>query len=106
MRTTSSVEAMNSVIQRTFPEQTQIFKFVNSLRMFESIKSTDLYQISRGYFTNQHLQRKRAEDRKREEKIKTLSTLLNNETISVPQFLESMSANDVLPPNGTYKDDF
>lgn len=100
MRTTSSQEAMNSVIQRSFPKNTNILKFAKNLQLHESIKSSDLYQISNGEITNQNYVRRRLEDKLREEKISHFSQLLTDGEISVDQFLECMSGSDVLPSVG------
>lgn len=102
MRTTSSVEGLNSVIQRSFPAKTHIFKFVDSLKMFEAIKSTDLYQLSTGEITSEQLERRRAVDKKRDEKIKYFSGKLNIGEISIASFLQAMSSKDILPPVGVY----
>lgn len=100
MRTTSSVETLNSVIQRSFPGQTTIFRFIESLKLHESIKSSDLYQLSMGEISNKKMERKRALDRQRDSKIKRLTEQLKNGEISVKIFLEAMSKKDVLPPIG------
>lgn len=102
MRTTSSLESMNSAIQRKLSKRTNIFRFSKDLRMHEAIKSSDLYQLFEGDISNRQLERKRAADRERDEKIKHFSALLENGYISVPYFLEVMSGKDVLPPVGSY----
>lgn len=94
MRTTSSIEAMNSVIQRSFPSNTHIFKFVESLRLHESIKSSNLYQLSLGDISNQQLLRRRALDRERDEKIKIFSEKLKDGVISTAEFLKSMTESN------------
>lgn len=101
MRTTSLVEAMNSVIQRSFPPKTHWFKFVESLKLHEAIKSTDLFQISSGVIENPKLQQVRAEDKRRSEKIDDLSTQLELEQITAFEFLEKMAEKIVVPPNCT-----
>lgn len=102
MRTTSSLEGVNSVIQKSFPARTTIFKFAESLRLYEAMKSTDLYQISTGEINTPQLQRRRTADRERNEKIEFLTKEFNNGNISVADFLVSMSDKDILPPSGTY----
>lgn len=102
MRTTSSVEAINSVIQRSFPGQTNIFKFTDSLRMHEAIKSTDMYQLYSGDITSDQLERRRLGDASREEKIKRLTMQLKNDEITLIDFLKSMSVKDVLPSTGWF----
>lgn len=55
--------------------------------MHESIKSSEMYQLSMGSVTNQQLERRRVEDRLRQENIKTHTEMLRNEDISVAEFL-------------------
>lgn len=98
MRTTSSEESLNSVMQRRFSKRTTIFRFALDIQMHESIKATDLYQLSKNNILSPQLQRKRQEDRERDEKIKYFSALLNNNSISVAYFLKAMSRKDILPP--------
>lgn len=100
MRTTSSLEAINSAIQRSFPGRTNIYKFIESLRLYEARRSEDLYKLSTNEISDKQLKRKRAVDRERERKISYFTTKLKNGEISVILFLESMSGNDVLPPVG------
>lgn len=102
MRTTSSVEAVNSVIQRSFPKRTNIFKFIENLKLFDSSKSTDLYQLAQGDITSQKLERKRAEDKRRENHIKVCSDKLKNEDISVAEFLKLVSEEAHFPAVGAY----
>lgn len=101
MRTTSSIEAINSVIQGSFPEKTNIFKFTDSLKLYESIKASDLYQLILGNISNTQLERKREKDKLRDKKIRRLTRKLKKQTISVEQFLQSMSQEKVLPEIGT-----
>lgn len=96
-RTTSPLEGINSYIQRTFPTNTTIFQFVDSLKLHETRKSTDLYQLSTGSITNPELKR-RAIDQERDEKIKYFSQKLKTGKISIASFLISMADRDLLPP--------
>lgn len=102
MRTTSSLEAMNSVIQRTFPSKTNMYKFMENLKMHEAIKSSDMYQLSMDFVTNEHLERRRKEDKIREEKIKTCNEMLENEEISVAEFLALICKKKFPRTTGTY----
>lgn len=97
MRTTSLVEAINSIIQRSFPDCTHIFKFVESLKFFDSIKACDLHQISNREITAPKLLQKRAIDRARDEKIQRCTAALNSKEISVAKFLEEVAKKEVLP---------
>lgn len=103
MRTTSSLEGVNSIIQKSFPKITTIFKFAESLRMYEATKATDLYQIGNGQITNPQLERRRKADKERDKKIKYFTAELNSGNISIADFLLSMSDKDIQPPSGTYE---
>lgn len=72
-----------------------MFKFVENLRLHEAIKTTDLYQISSGQITNPKLQQIRAEDKRRNDKITSLSEKLETEQISPAEFLEQMCESHV-----------
>lgn len=91
MRTTSSIESLNSVIQRKFPKSRNIYSFIEGLRLQDSIKSSDLYQISIGNITNQQLMRKRPSDQYREQKIQSFSARYQQGNISIETFLKLLS---------------
>lgn len=91
MRTTSSLESINSHIQRHFPSQTNIYHFMLNLKMYEAIKSSDLRQLFNDNITNQAFQRRRAADVIREEKVRSLTEKLMSGKISISKFLFSMS---------------
>lgn len=100
MRTTSLVESMNSVIQRSFPSKPHIFKFLECLRLHEAMKSTDLFQLASNQISNSKLMQKRAEDKRRNEKIELLSTRLEKKKINAAQFLEHMCESSISTPAG------
>lgn len=99
-RTTSLVEGLNTVIQGTFADRTNIFNFIDSLKLYEFTKCSDLYNLTLG---NNKSTQKKAEDVKRDQKIKFLTTKLKNGEISVASFLQSMSAIDLSHQTGTSK---
>lgn len=102
MRTTSPVESINSYIQRTFPGQTNIFKFVDNLKLHETTKASDLFQLSINEISSKQLKMKRKEDQKRQNKINVLTEHLKSGEISAAIFLESMSVKKILPSTGTF----
>lgn len=89
MRTTSSIEALNSTIQRTFPDSSNIFKFIQNLSLFDAIKSSDLYQLT--LETGMNAKKKRFDDQQRHEKIDFCSKCLKNEELNVFEFLSLMA---------------
>lgn len=98
MRTTSSVEGINSVIQRHFPQKPDIFHFVENLKMHESIKSSDLHRL----FLKKRQVRKRKEDEEREERIQICSEHLKNGEISAMQFLKLLANQKAFSSFRTY----
>lgn len=95
MRTTSQVESLNSSIQRSFPSTPNIFSFILNLQLFDSIKSTDLYQLHLGSITNPQLGKRRLEDQERDEKIKLCTDNLKKGEISVQEILMLMADQNI-----------
>lgn len=87
MRTTSVLEAMHSVIQRTFPSKPHIFNFIDNLKLHEAKCSTNLYQVSQG----NNIQQIRAEDKERAQKVEKCLNDLKKGDISVEFFLDLLS---------------
>lgn len=81
MRTTSSIESLNSVIQRKFPKNKNIYSFIESLRLEDAIKTSDFYQILAGNISNQQLQKRRLSDQYRGEKIQFQRQIPTNKNI-------------------------
>lgn len=98
MRTTSQLESVNSSIQRSFPKSPNIFTFIENLRLFDSIESTNLYQLRLGSITNPRLEKQRQEDRKRNEKIKLCTESLKKKELTVLNFLSIMADEQIQVP--------
>lgn len=94
MRTTSSLESMNAVLRRSFPNHPHIYKFIDRLRLFEFSKSLDMLAATKSEVSEKQLQRRKKRDQMREDKIRKLTLLLNtNEHISPGFFLEEMAGD-------------
>lgn len=98
MRTTSSMEGLNSNIQRDFSKKTDIFKFTDALKLFESERSSDLHTLSLD--KSSQFQRRHPKDRIRDEKIKMNTELLDDGSITVLDFLKSMATAEMMPKDG------
>lgn len=96
MRTTSSIETMNSWIQKIFHPKPHIFKFIENLRMHESCMSTELYGLpllDENMKDQKFWPRVRPEDQIREDNIRLGIHRLQNGHISIDAFLgKSFSA--------------
>lgn len=68
--------------------------------MYESIKSSDLFQMLNGNLAP-HNGRRRQEDRIRDHKIEFYSNNLKNGHITVAEFLLAVSTKNAIPPYGT-----
>lgn len=104
LRTTSQVEALNSTIQRTFPNKPNIFNFIENLRLFDAIKSSDLYQLHLGTISNEKRKKKRLKDQQRDQKINLCTASLQKEEINVLEFLQLMANENLVigtPSDGT-----
>lgn len=99
MRTTSSLEAMNSALNRTSPPHRHIFKFIDHIRLHEFGKSLDLLNLEKND-VSEEFQRKRKLDKERKERISHFTNELQKEAISVREFLEAMSIKSVSPGLG------
>lgn len=99
MRTTSPLESVNSNVQRSFPQNPHIFSFIQNLRLFDSIQSTDLYQLKSGSITNPRLQQQRNEDRRRDQKIKICTESLKTGKVTPFEFLLIMGDKDINEPS-------
>lgn len=96
MRTTSSLESMNSVLGRGCWKHPQMFKFIDHIRKHEFKKSLDLLNLYKND-GNHDFKRKRKLDKEREEKISHFTSQLQKGKINVQDFLEAMSDRNVLP---------
>lgn len=101
MRTTSSLESMNSQIGRSFPRHPNIFKFIECLKQHEYTKATIMKKLITNCPKNQ-MNRKHQEDKERDEKIRHFSSLFAKKKIGIGMFLEAMANKKILPLNGAY----
>lgn len=101
MRTTSSLEALNTAMGRSFPKHPHIFKFIDRLRLLELSKSIDMLDLIRNDSINEQFKRKRQRDKQREEKIQHYTEKLKTSKDMTPGlFLEAMANKVVLPGTG------
>lgn len=89
MRTTSSLESLNSQLSRTFPTHGHIWQFIEQLKFHEFSKSQEMAKVSKTNILDEQPKTKKA--RERNERIKLFSNLLNEQKISRFEFLEAMA---------------
>lgn len=91
MRTTSSLESLNSQLNRTFGRaRPNIFQFIDHIKSHESSKCERMAKLVKTTsVSTKQLERKRKKDKELEQNI-----------INVCVFLESMANKDMLPKSG------
>ncbi|XP_031623037.1 uncharacterized protein LOC116340597 [Contarinia nasturtii] len=93
MRTTSSLESMNAVLRRSFPNHPHIFKFIDRLRLHEFSKSLDMLNAIRSDISLQQLRRRKKRDQARNEKLTILIEALKHNK-SPSSFLDAIANNE------------
>lgn len=99
MRTTSSLESVNSVLGRSFPAHPHLFKFIECLQLYEFSKSLDMLELVSSNVPENSNQRKRKRDQARNDKISFFTAKLKDEfdvEFGVDSFLEAMACKDIL----------
>lgn len=92
MRTTSSLESLHSALNRSFKQKEHYFKFIECLRLHESRKADQFFNLLHGLPATRF--QRNFKNQRREIKIKYFTDLLVvDKTITVEQFLHGM-AND------------
>lgn len=72
MRTTSSVESFNHVLNQSISKRPNFFKFVQMLRFVESQKTDEMFDLANNTIPA-HLERRKKRDQEREKKIRALT---------------------------------
>lgn len=102
MRTTSSLESLNSVLRRSFPLHPRLFKFIDCLQWFEFSKSLDVLELFASNIPKDQRKGKRQRDQKREQKIQFCVQKLGSvdAEFDVGWFLDTMASEDFLQDYG------
>lgn len=90
MRTTSSLEGFNSILNRTIAN---FYRFVERLRIHESRKADEMIDLVRD-LSKKHLQPRHKKDQDLDQKIKHNTSLLCAKIISIVDFLNAMTSVD------------
>lgn len=94
MRTTSSLEGYNSVLNRSVPKTGIFFKFVERLKIHESRKADEMFNLITSNTPPKHYMPKHLKDRRRDEKIRNNTDLLKRGVIDTYGFLDAMASED------------
>lgn len=93
MRTTSSLEAFNSSLNRSIPKKAHLFKFIECLKLHESRKADRMYSLAHGTLPEIHFKARREKDEIRAEKIRRCTSFLCEKKMSIKEFLEAMATD-------------
>lgn len=91
MRTTSSIESFNSVLNRSIAKRPHFFKFIERLKFHESRKADNFINLAEDPIKESQYQPRHMKDRLRHNKITELTDMLKNNRIDVERFLEMMA---------------
>lgn len=104
MRTTSSLESLNSVLGRLLCRRPNIYKFIEGIKVHEFAKVKELIQtdlLAEEDVATKRKTRKRKSDQDRDDKIKRVTEELDQNKITPDEFLEAFSKNEIsLPESG------
>lgn len=94
MRTTSSLEAFHSVLNRTIAKGPNFFKFIERLRLHESRAADRMHNLAHDILPDKQFQARLKRDQDRDEKIRHHTGLLCNGAITPEEFLDAMAAEN------------
>lgn len=101
MRTTSSLESLNSVLGRLLPRRPNLYKFVDGLKIHDFAKYKELMELSAEKEDEPKQTQKRKSDQERDDKIKQATEKLTKKAITTSEFLEIFSkAENLIPKSG------
>lgn len=92
MRTTSSLESFNAVLNRSIAKRPNFYKFVERLKLHESRAADQMYNAVHGL--QKCLEPHHEKDRQRAEKIKHFTKLICNRKLTPQEFLNAMAQKD------------
>lgn len=91
MRTTSSVESLNSVLGRSMPKHPNVFRFMDHLRLHEFAKYMDFKESLKPAAGEKQFERQRKDTKDRAKNIQSFTTKLELNEINVVEFMEGVS---------------
>lgn len=94
MRTTSSLEGFNAVLNRTIAKHPNFYKFIERLRIHESQRADEMIALVQDPLSEKHFEPRHQKDKNRDEKIKHYTALLCSQHITIADFLNAMVSFD------------
>lgn len=94
MRTTSSLEASNSVLNRSITKKTNYFKFFERMQTHESRCADRMYNLVHDLLPEKHFEPRHKVDQERAKKININTTLLCKGEMTPAKFLDEMTSDE------------
>lgn len=95
MRTTSSVESFNAVLNRSIDKHPDFFRLVMALKIHESRKTDHLfYTTHNDPKPDEFFEKKKIRDRERDKTIRGLTAKLNNDELNTEEFMHAMAKDE------------
>lgn len=94
MRTTSSLESFNAILNRSIAKNAHFFKFLLRLRIHESRKTDEMHYMAHHILPDSQFERRKQRDRERENKIQFFSAKLLSGRFTTAEFLLAMAADE------------
>lgn len=93
MRTTSSVESFNALLNRSMQKRPDFFNFVMALQIHESRKVDEMFYVAKNPTPDEFFEKKKKQDKNRDKKIRNLTEMLNKNELSTEEFMRAMACD-------------
>lgn len=95
MRTTSSVESFNALLNRSIVKSPEFFNLVLSLKIHETRIVDEMWYVSRSNpEPNDYFEKKKKKDQERDKKIRVLTKKLNEMELTTEEFMREMAKDE------------
>lgn len=94
MRTTSSLEAFNSALNRSIAKKKNYFKFFERLQIHENRCADRMHNLVNDLLPKSHFEPRHELDKKRARKIEANTALLCQGVITPADFLDEMASDE------------
>lgn len=95
MRTTSSVESFNALLNGSIEKHPDLFNLVMALKIHESRKADEMFRVANNSPTpDAHFEKKKKKDQERDHKIRFWTQKLIGNEITTEEFMRAMARDE------------
>lgn len=99
MRTTSSVESFNALLNLSIDKHPEFFKLVMALKIHDSRKTDEMFYVANNNpVPDAYFEKKKKKDQERDQKIRSLTDKLEANELDTEAFMRAMAKDE----NGEY----